>query len=41
VVTLMGGAYGRYGESEKHLVGKEHVQTIESKHSNLRTRSKR
>ena len=28
-------------EAEKHTVGKEHMQKIESKHINLRTRMKR
>ena len=35
------GAYERYIEPEHHTVGKEHVQKIESKHINLRTRIKR
>lgn len=32
------GAYERHVEAEKHTVGKEHTQKIESKHINLRTR---
>ena len=35
------GAYERYIEAEKHQVGKENTQKIESKHINLRTRIKR
>jgi insertion element IS1 protein InsB len=35
------GAYERHLESEKHQVGKENTQKIESKHINLRTRIKR
>jgi insertion element IS1 protein InsB len=35
------GAYERHLEAEKHQVGKEHTQKIESKHINLRTRIKR
>jgi insertion element IS1 protein InsB len=35
------GAYERHIEAEKHQVGKEHTQKIESKHINLRTRIKR
>ena len=35
------GAYERHIETEKHQVGKEHTQKIESKHINLRTRIKR
>ena len=35
------GAYERHLDAEQHQVGKEHTQTIESKHSNLRTRIKR
>ena len=35
------GAYERYIEAEKHQVGKENTQQIESKHINLRTRIKR
>jgi insertion element IS1 protein InsB len=35
------GAYERHIEAEKHHVGKEHTQKIESKHINLRTRIKR
>jgi insertion element IS1 protein InsB len=35
------GADGRYIDPEKHEVGKQHTQTIESKHINLRTRIKR
>jgi len=34
------GAYERYIAPEKHEVGKQHTQTIESKHINLRTRIK-
>jgi insertion element IS1 protein InsB len=35
------GAYERYIDPKKHEVGKQHTQTIESKHINLRTRIKR
>ena len=35
------GAYERHVEPEKHAVGKECMQKIESKHSKLRTRIKR
>lgn len=35
------GAYERHIEAEKHAVGKQHTQRIESKHINLRTRIKR
>jgi insertion element IS1 protein InsB len=35
------GAYERYIDAEKHQVGKENTQKIESKHINLRTRIKR
>jgi len=35
------GAYERHIEAEKHQVGKENTQKIESKHINLRTRIKR
>jgi insertion element IS1 protein InsB len=35
------GAYERHIDPEQHHVGKEHTQTIESKHINLRTRIKR
>ena len=35
------GAYERHIEAEKHQVGKENTQKIESKHMNLRTRMKR
>jgi insertion element IS1 protein InsB len=35
------GAYERHVEPEKHTVGKENTQKIESKHTNLRTRIKR
>jgi insertion element IS1 protein InsB len=35
------GAYERQVDAEKHTVGKEHMQRIESKHINLRTRIKR
>jgi insertion element IS1 protein InsB len=35
------GAYERHIEAEKHQVGKEHTQQIESRHMNLRTRMKR
>ena len=35
------GAYERHLDAEHHVVGKEHTQTIESKHINLRTRIKR
>lgn len=34
-------AYERHLEGEKHEVGKQHMQKIESKHINLRTRIKR
>jgi insertion element IS1 protein InsB len=34
-------AYERHIDAEKHQVGKEHTQKIESKHINLRTRIKR
>lgn len=33
--------YERHVEAEKHTVGKENTQKIESKHINLRTRIKR
>jgi insertion element IS1 protein InsB len=33
--------YERHVDTEKHIVGKEHMQRIESKHINLRTRIKR
>jgi hypothetical protein len=36
-----GGTYERYVDPEKYIVGKEHMQRIESKHINLRTRIKR
>ena len=35
------GAYERHIDADKHRVGKEHTQKIESKHINLRTRMKR
>jgi insertion element IS1 protein InsB len=35
------GAYERHIDAEKHQVGKENTQRIESKHINLRTRIKR
>ena len=35
------GAYERHIIPEQHVVGKQHTQTIESKHINLRTRIKR
>ena len=35
------GAYERHIAPEQHVVGKQHTQTIESKHINLRTRIKR
>ena len=35
------GAYKWYLDAEKHHVGKEHTQKIESKHIHLRTRIKR
>jgi insertion element IS1 protein InsB len=35
------GAYERYIAPEQHGVGQQHTQSIESKHINLRTRSKR
>ena len=35
------GAYERHVEPEKHTIGKENTQKIESKHINLRTRIKR
>ena len=35
------GTYARHVDAEKHTVGKEHMQKIESKHINLRTRIKR
>jgi insertion element IS1 protein InsB len=35
------GAYERHLEAERHQVGKENTQKIESKHINLRTRIKR
>src|SRR6266852_5559158 len=35
------GAYERHIDAEKHHVGKENTQKIESKHLNLRTRIKR
>jgi insertion element IS1 protein InsB len=35
------GVYERHIEAEKHQVGKEHTQQIESRHMNLRTRMKR
>jgi insertion element IS1 protein InsB len=35
------GTYERHVDEEKHVVGKEHMQKIESKHINLWTRLKR
>ena len=35
------GAYERHIAPEQHVVGKQHTQTIERKHINLRTRIKR
>jgi insertion element IS1 protein InsB len=35
------GAYERHVEPDKHTVGKENTQKIESKHINLQTRIKR
>jgi insertion element IS1 protein InsB len=35
------GTYMRHLDPAKHTVGKQHMQTIESKHINLRTRIKR
>jgi insertion element IS1 protein InsB len=35
------GAYERHLETERHEVGKQNTQKIESKHINLRTRIKR
>ena len=35
------GTYERHVDEEKQVVGKEHMQKIESKHINLRTRIKR
>jgi insertion element IS1 protein InsB len=35
------GAYERYLDPAQHIVGKQYMQTIESKHINLRTRIKR
>jgi len=35
------GAYERHIDAEKHQVGKENTQKVESKHANLRTRIKR
>jgi insertion element IS1 protein InsB len=35
------GTYDRHVDAEQHTVGKEHMQRIESKHINLRTRIKR
>jgi insertion element IS1 protein InsB len=35
------GTYERHVDAEKHTVGKEHMQRIESKHITLRTRIKR
>ena len=35
------GTYERHVDAEKHIVGKEHMQRIESKHINLRKRVKR
>jgi insertion element IS1 protein InsB len=35
------GAYARHLHAGQHPVGKEHTQTIESKHINWRTRIKR
>jgi insertion element IS1 protein InsB len=36
-----GGAYERQIAPQQHVIGKQHTQTIESKHINLRTRIKR
>ena len=33
------GAYERHIAPEQHAIGKQHTQKIESKHSNLRTRT--
>jgi insertion element IS1 protein InsB len=35
------GTYERHVDAEQHIVGKEHMQRIESKHINVRTRVKR
>ena len=35
------GTYERHVDAQKHIVGKEYMQRIESKHLNLRTRLKR
>ena len=35
------GAYERHIVPQQHVIGKQHTQTIESKHINLRTRIKR
>jgi insertion element IS1 protein InsB len=35
------GTYERHVDTEQHIVGKEHMQRIESKHINWRTRIKR
>jgi len=35
------GAYERHIVPQQHIIGKQHTQTIESKHINLRTRIKR
>jgi len=35
------GAYERHIVPQQHVIGKQHTQTIESKHLNLRTRIKR
>ena len=35
------GAYALHLDPQKHVVGKQHMQRIESKHINLRTRIKR
>jgi insertion element IS1 protein InsB len=35
------GTYMRHLDPAKHTIGKQHMQTIESKHINLRTRIKR
>jgi insertion element IS1 protein InsB len=35
------GTYERHVDAEQHIVGKAHMQRIESKHINLRTRVKR
>jgi hypothetical protein len=35
------GTYERHVDAAKHVVDKEHMQKIESKHINLRTRIKR